>query len=334
MAANLHNTFCACAVASRMIPVESLTSGNLFRDLPRTLEVLILWFRITDTEEHGNDLPNGLKEFTISGVEASYDWLTKLPHSLTKLRISTRSTFDWSRLPPLLTVLEIGYATSFVTSMIPQLPQSLKTLNVWFDSPNTDDDIALLPKTLVILDCSFSELTHVELQQLPVSVTCLNVYIPATHRDILSFYNPDSRVICLKSGPSLRDLKLFPLPIKLERLNIDFINDGICALLPAGLLHFTVREGLITPKGASKFPKSIVEFYANFGVFDNNETIAYLSCNNNGIESIEIDRDHIPRKLKFISLEGNRINADGCRELVKLLQGGDSTLTALWLKKK
>ena len=44
---------------------SSLTSGNLFRDLPRTIEVLKLGIRVTDTEEHGNDLPNSLKEFSI-----------------------------------------------------------------------------------------------------------------------------------------------------------------------------------------------------------------------------------------------------------------------------
>jgi hypothetical protein len=61
--------------------------------------------------------------------------------------------------------------------------------------------------------------------------------------------------------------------------------------------------------------------------------IEKLYCSNCGIESIEIDNDYIPRNVKFLDLYGNRINADGCRELVKLLQGGDSTLTALWLKK-
>jgi Ran GTPase-activating protein (RanGAP) involved in mRNA processing and transport len=58
-----------------------------------------------------------------------------------------------------------------------------------------------------------------------------------------------------------------------------------------------------------------------------------LSCNNNGIESIEIDSDHIPRNLKSLALEGNRINAEGCRGLAKLLQGGNSTLIHFWLDK-
>jgi len=57
--------------------------------------------------------------------------------------------------------------------------------------------------------------------------------------------------------------------------------------------------------------------------------IEHLQCNNNGIESIEINHDHIPRYLKSLLLCGNRINADGCRGLATLLQGGNSTLKKL-----
>jgi hypothetical protein len=62
-----------------------------------------------------------------------------------------------------------------------------------------------------------------------------------------------------------------------------------------------------------------------------NSPIEELSCSNCGIESIEIESDHIPQNLIFLNLEGNRISADGCRELATLLQGGNSTLTDLWL---
>jgi hypothetical protein len=62
-----------------------------------------------------------------------------------------------------------------------------------------------------------------------------------------------------------------------------------------------------------------------------NSQIETLSCENNGIESIEIDRSDIPKHLKTLYLECNCINADGCREFAKLLQGGNSTLTILRL---
>ena len=59
--------------------------------------------------------------------------------------------------------------------------------------------------------------------------------------------------------------------------------------------------------------------------------IEKLRCVNCDIESIEIDGNEIPKYLKTIILDDNNINADGCREVAKLLQGGDSTLTTLWL---
>jgi Ran GTPase-activating protein (RanGAP) involved in mRNA processing and transport len=56
-----------------------------------------------------------------------------------------------------------------------------------------------------------------------------------------------------------------------------------------------------------------------------------LDCDKCGIDSIEIDGDRIPLNLRELDLTSNRINANGCRELAKLLQGGDSTLKKLHL---
>jgi hypothetical protein len=61
-------------------------------------------------------------------------------------------------------------------------------------------------------------------------------------------------------------------------------------------------------------------------------TINALHCERCNIESIEIDTKQIPRQLKELHLDGNIINADGCRGLAKLLQGEDATtLTDLYL---
>jgi len=57
-----------------------------------------------------------------------------------------------------------------------------------------------------------------------------------------------------------------------------------------------------------------------------------LNCDRCGIGSIEIDTEHIPKNLTYLSLIGNIINANGCHELAKLLQGGDSTLKDLYLR--
>ena len=56
-----------------------------------------------------------------------------------------------------------------------------------------------------------------------------------------------------------------------------------------------------------------------------------LSCDSCGIESIDIDSDHIPKNLKSLHLNHNIINTDGCHGIAKLLQGVDSALTILYL---
>jgi len=62
-----------------------------------------------------------------------------------------------------------------------------------------------------------------------------------------------------------------------------------------------------------------------------NSPIEYLYCNDCGIESIEIDNNHIPKHLAYIGLNDNSINTDGCRGLATLLQREGATLMCLWL---
>ena len=62
-----------------------------------------------------------------------------------------------------------------------------------------------------------------------------------------------------------------------------------------------------------------------------NSPIEKLGCCECGIESIEIDSENIPIHLTHLNLHDNRINADGCRGLAKLLEGEDTTLTDLYL---
>ena len=60
--------------------------------------------------------------------------------------------------------------------------------------------------------------------------------------------------------------------------------------------------------------------------------IEELLCSSCGIESIEIDSEHAPKQLKRLFLNCNSINADGCTEVAKLLQGGNATLERLYLR--
>ena len=59
--------------------------------------------------------------------------------------------------------------------------------------------------------------------------------------------------------------------------------------------------------------------------------IESLNCASCGIESIAINSERIPENLSELRIQNNKINADGCHELAKLLQGGESTLETLIL---
>eukprot|EP00984_Skeletonema_dohrnii_P024021 scaffold13120_cov67-Skeletonema_dohrnii-CCMP3373.AAC.1 len=62
-----------------------------------------------------------------------------------------------------------------------------------------------------------------------------------------------------------------------------------------------------------------------------NSPIEELSCDNCGIESIQIENDYFPKHLTLLRLNHNNINADGCRGLAKLQQGRNSTIAEIHL---
>ena len=62
-----------------------------------------------------------------------------------------------------------------------------------------------------------------------------------------------------------------------------------------------------------------------------NSPIKTLRVNRCNIKAIEIDREHIPRNLTTLHVDGNDINSDGCRQIAKLLHGENATLQTLRL---
>ena len=52
-----------------------------------------------------------------------------------------------------------------------------------------------------------------------------------------------------------------------------------------------------------------------------------------GVESIEIDDDHIPKELQVLNLSDKMFSVEGCRGLTKLLRGADSTMETLRLER-
>lgn len=62
-----------------------------------------------------------------------------------------------------------------------------------------------------------------------------------------------------------------------------------------------------------------------------NSHIESLNCSHCGINPSEIDNNCFPQHLTCLHLNYNNINADGCRELARLLQGENATLAQLYL---
>ena len=95
----------------------------------------------------------------------------------------------------------------------------------------------------------------------------------------------------------------------------DFDIHGIWSMVP-----FLKNATILTSLSVSRNNIGSEGFYALFLALSDSP-IESLYCNYCGIESIEIDCDHIPKNLRQLFLNGNRINADGCRELTSFSGG-------------
>ena len=117
----------------------------------------------------------------------------------------------------------------------------------------------------------------------------------------------------------------------IEEINLREHFNGVRSMVPflqnaSSLKRLDVSENNISSEGFNTLFRAL-----------SGSPIEQLNCYNCGIESIEIDGDHIPLNLKELYLgndglfgrPSNKINADGCRGLVKLLQGDDATLEKL-----
>jgi hypothetical protein len=108
-------------------------------------------------------------------------------------------------------------------------------------------------------------------------------------------------------------------------MNDDFDVEGVRSMVPflqnaGNLKRVDVSNNNIGSEGFNLLWRALRD-----------SPIEILHCYNCGIKSIKIDGDTIPKKLTKLVLSENSINTDGCRELTKLLQGGNPTLKNLYL---
>ncbi len=84
----------------------------------------------------------------------------------------------------------------------------------------------------------------------------------------------------------------------------------------SNLTHLELHDSNIQSEGFNELLRALYD-----------RPVVMLQCIGCGIESIEIDNEHIPKYLESLVLIDNRINADGCRELAKLLPGAGGNAT-------
>ena len=144
--------------------------------------------------------------------------------------------------------------------------------------------------------------------------------------------NTHLRQLTLHTG-ALDDLKMTFLfrgltgSSSLRRLTLDrneLSAVGVRSMVPflkssTTLVRLTLRDNKLQSEGFNALLRAM-----------RNSPIRELYCNKCGIASIEIRC--IPKHLKWLYLSGNSIDVDGCRGLVKLLQGEDAALTELYLR--
>ena len=108
---------------------------------------------------------------------------------------------------------------------------------------------------------------------------------------------------------------------------INLLNNGIGVSGIQSMIPFLSNSNLVSlclslneikPEGFSLLFQAL-----------HNSPIEQLHCNACSLDSIEIDSNIIPRYLKRLALAGNCIDAEGCREVAKLLQKQDPTLISL-----
>mmetsp|Transcript_25248 Transcript_25248/g.50520 ORF Transcript_25248/g.50520 Transcript_25248/m.50520 type:complete len:436 (+) Transcript_25248:67-1374(+) len=112
----------------------------------------------------------------------------------------------------------------------------------------------------------------------------------------------------------------------LKRINI--VNNGIGVSGIQSMIPFLSNSNLVSLCLEGLDEIKPLRFSLLFQAL-HNSPIERLDCNDCSLDSIEIDSNIIPKYLKRLALAGNCIDAEGCREVAKLLQKQDPTLISL-----
>lgn len=166
------------------------------------------------------------------GTIITKELLQQLPRSLTKLQLRKNA---------------IGFDQNSLPSLLPHLPPSLTELYGMISNDIDTALVALLPRTLTILD---SQVPLNALKFLPPTLTRANIKLdPLTvDHDLDSLELPNHR-----------------LSLPLRFLEISTANEKIMRLLPSSLTHLQVAEGIITSEAMTSIPRSVTRLSTMMG---------------------------------------------------------------------
>ncbi len=140
--------------------------------------------------------------------------------------------------------------------------------------------------------------------------------------------SPIESLNCSRCGIESIEGENKAFPKKLNELSLSgngLRADGIQGLMtllqnPNDLRRLVISVNNVMPEGF----RLLFDGLRNCSIED-------LACNRCGLASFAIDPSFIPHNLLYLGLFDNGIDANGCRELAKLLQGRDSALIELLL---
>lgn len=141
--------------------------------------------------------------------------------------------------------------------------------------------------------------------------------------------SPIDHLNCSRCGIESIEIENEALPKKLENLYLSdnwLRQDGIQGLMTSlqdsNVTWLDIGGNNVTSEGFSLLFEAL-----------RNSSIEDLVCKRCGLASIAIDGSFIPQNLLFLHFCDNGIDADGCREIAKLLQRRDSALLGLFLRR-
>jgi len=303
---------------------RELPDSDFLELLPSGLKELYLWFNFVDNSP-ALKFPDTLEKLHVSTVVCDFDYFDKIPGNLVSLTISAEPAqyqapveFDWTKLPRGLTELTVDYPTHLPAHALRLLPSSLTSLEAWIEGGLRDSMMTDLPRNLVTFQSLQGNITHEGLLQCPPTLQHLTVDVSASTPELLSFYPRKITTAKIIHGPFAHEIR-GPLSLpNLHSLEVAFITDEICQLLPQNMHYLEFTSGTLSEKGAAAIPKTLHSIYAGITAFQSDAVLSHLGWVNCMVWRVNSDSD-VDLQLTELCLEHVNVTGKGWRTFTLLL---------------